>query len=71
MTTKLIHLIVLQIQRMLLRSSAFLVAPTTIAAVTCLFALSLRLAHVLTTARAITAGDSISFEVHARNFLRT
>lgn len=39
--------------------------------VTTLVALAIRLAHVLTTARAIVMGDSIGFEIHARNFLRT
>jgi hypothetical protein len=45
--------------------------PMVIAAVTTLVALGLRLTHVLTTARAIVMGDSIGFEIHARNFLRT
>ena len=45
--------------------------PLVIAAATTLIALVLRLAHVLTTARAIVMGDSIGFEIHARNFLRT
>jgi hypothetical protein len=45
--------------------------PLAIAAATTLVALALRLAHVLTTARAIVMGDSIGFEIHARNFLRT
>ncbi len=50
---------------------SYIANPLVIAAATTLVALALRLAHVLTTARAIVMGDSIGFEIHARNFLRT